>query len=118
MTAITMLGPVGGLRRRRLPGVRRRRGVWMVGRIRRALGSRRPGGGDGRGLELRTAGSKGRRGGRSAGKGRSDAGMTTAEYAVGTLGACALAAGLYKVVTSAAVIGSLTDLLDRALHAT
>ncbi|MEV0535496.1 DUF4244 domain-containing protein [Kitasatospora sp. NPDC050463] len=35
-----------------------------------------------------------------------------------TSGACALAAGLYKVVTSAAILGALTDLLDRALHAT
>ncbi|MCG6499156.1 DUF4244 domain-containing protein [Kitasatospora sp. A2-31] len=67
---------------------------------------------------MRSARSVRRPGGRPAGKGRSDAGMTTAEYAVGTLGACALAAGLYKVVTSAAVIGTLTDLLDRALHAT
>ncbi|MFD5461496.1 DUF4244 domain-containing protein [Kitasatospora sp. NPDC127059] len=49
---------------------------------------------------------------------RSDAGMTTAEYAVGTLGACALAAGLYKVVTSAAITGALTEMLERALHAT
>ncbi|MER7751149.1 DUF4244 domain-containing protein [Kitasatospora sp. NPDC097643] len=49
---------------------------------------------------------------------RSDSGMTTAEYAVGTLGACALAAGLYKVVTSATVMGALTDVLERALHAT
>jgi hypothetical protein len=44
--------------------------------------------------------------------------MTTAEYAVGTLGACALAAGLYKVVTSEAITGALTDMLQRALHAT
>ncbi|MFF2541413.1 DUF4244 domain-containing protein [Kitasatospora sp. NPDC058063] len=51
-------------------------------------------------------------------RGRSDAGMTTAEYAVGTLGACALAAGLYKVVTSEAITGALTDMLVRALHAT
>nr|WP_277347337.1 DUF4244 domain-containing protein [Streptomyces sp. CB01881] len=51
-------------------------------------------------------------------KDRSDAGMTTAEYAVGTLGACALAAGLYKVVTSPAMLGALAELLDRALHAT
>ncbi|MFE4355654.1 MULTISPECIES: DUF4244 domain-containing protein [unclassified Kitasatospora] len=51
-------------------------------------------------------------------RGRSDAGMTTAEYAVGTLGACALAAGLYKVVTSDAITGALTDMLVRALHAT
>jgi Protein of unknown function (DUF4244) len=49
---------------------------------------------------------------------RSDAGMITAEYAVGTLGACALAAGLYKVVTSATIMGALTETLERALHAT
>ncbi|MEU9078530.1 DUF4244 domain-containing protein [Kitasatospora sp. NPDC048538] len=49
---------------------------------------------------------------------RSDAGMTTAEYAVGTLGACALAAGLYKVVTSATFTAALTEVLERALHAT
>ncbi|MET8698282.1 DUF4244 domain-containing protein [Kitasatospora sp. NPDC004723] len=47
----------------------------------------------------------------------SDAGMTTAEYAVGTLGACALAAGLYKVATSTAVLEALAGVLDRALHA-
>nr|BFD92083.1 hypothetical protein KitaXyl93_34430 [Kitasatospora sp. Xyl93] len=35
-----------------------------------------------------------------------------------TLGACALAAGLYKVVTSEAITGALTDMLVRALHAT
>ncbi|MFJ3214726.1 DUF4244 domain-containing protein [Kitasatospora sp. NPDC086801] len=44
--------------------------------------------------------------------------MTTAEYAVGTLAACALAAGLYKVVTSDTIMGALTDALERALHAT
>ncbi|GAA1392425.1 hypothetical protein GCM10009639_23980 [Kitasatospora putterlickiae] len=51
-------------------------------------------------------------------RGGSDAGMTTAEYAVGTLGACALAAGLYKVATSTAVLEALAGALDRALHAT
>ncbi|MER6359405.1 DUF4244 domain-containing protein [Kitasatospora sp. NPDC001527] len=51
-------------------------------------------------------------------RGDSDAGMTTAEYAVGTLGACALAAGLYKVATSTAVLEALAGALDRALHAT
>ncbi len=49
--------------------------------------------------------------------GRPDSGMTTAEYAVGTVAACAFAALLYKVVTSSAVTGALTELLDRALHA-
>ncbi|MFB8240583.1 DUF4244 domain-containing protein [Kitasatospora purpeofusca] len=52
------------------------------------------------------------------GLGGPDAGMTTSEYAVGTLGACAVAAALYKVATSAAVMDALHAALDRALHAT
>ncbi|MEU5051433.1 DUF4244 domain-containing protein [Streptomyces sp. NPDC021096] len=47
-----------------------------------------------------------------------DAGMTTAEYAVGTLAACALAAVLYKVVTSGPVSAALQQLIVKALHAT
>ncbi|WP_369826068.1 DUF4244 domain-containing protein [Kitasatospora sp. MBT66] len=58
-----------------------------------------------------------RRRGRT-GLGGPDAGMTTSEYAVGTLGACAVAAALYKVATSAAVMEALQAALDRALHAT
>ncbi|WP_051813481.1 DUF4244 domain-containing protein [Kitasatospora sp. MBT63] len=46
-----------------------------------------------------------------------DAGMTTAEYAIGTVAACAFAAILYRVVTSDTVSGALSDVLDRALHA-
>jgi hypothetical protein len=46
-----------------------------------------------------------------------DGGMTTAEYAVGTLAACGLAAVLYKVVTSGAVSGELQQLIERALDA-
>ena len=45
-----------------------------------------------------------------------DAGMTTAEYAVGTLAACAFAAVLYKVITSESVSSALTALLERALN--
>ncbi|GAA2817159.1 hypothetical protein GCM10010441_47180 [Kitasatospora paracochleata] len=48
--------------------------------------------------------------------GRRDAGMTTAEYAIGTVAACAFAAVLYRVVTSGTVSGALSELLDRALH--
>ncbi|MBP2404222.1 hypothetical protein JO379_003691 [Streptomyces syringium] len=44
-------------------------------------------------------------------------GMTTAEYAVGTLAACALAAVLYKVVTGGAVGSALQSLIVKALHA-
>ncbi|MCC3773625.1 DUF4244 domain-containing protein [Streptomyces sp. UNOB3_S3] len=47
-----------------------------------------------------------------------EAGMTTAEYAVGTLAACALAAVLYKVVTSGPVSSALQQLIVKALHAT
>lgn len=43
--------------------------------------------------------------------------MTTAEYAVGTVAACAFAAVLYKVVTGASVVSALTDLIDSALAA-
>lgn len=46
-----------------------------------------------------------------------DSGMSTAEYAVGTVAACGFAALLYKVLTSAAVTDVLTELLTRALHA-
>ncbi|MBT2383030.1 DUF4244 domain-containing protein [Streptomyces sp. ISL-11] len=46
-----------------------------------------------------------------------DAGMSTAEYAVGTLAACALAAVLYKVVTSGPVNAAMQSLITRALHA-
>ncbi|MBY8888497.1 DUF4244 domain-containing protein [Streptomyces sp. PTM05] len=43
------------------------------------------------------------------------AGMSTAEYAVGTLAACAFAAVLYKVVTSGAVASALSGMIKRAL---
>lgn len=46
-----------------------------------------------------------------------DRGMSTAEYAVGTVAACGFAAVLYKVVTGGAISSALTDLVTRALHA-
>ncbi|MFI0785148.1 DUF4244 domain-containing protein [Streptomyces lydicus] len=46
-----------------------------------------------------------------------DRGMTTAEYAMGTLAACALAVVLYRLVTSQAVKSMLQSVLERALHA-
>lgn len=46
-----------------------------------------------------------------------DDGMTTAEYAVGTVAACAFAAVLYKVVTSATVSSLLSHVVQSALHA-
>lgn len=47
---------------------------------------------------------------------RNDYGMTTAEYAVGTVAAVAFAAVLYKVVTSTAVASALRDIVLSALH--
>lgn len=44
-----------------------------------------------------------------------DAGMNTAEYAVGTLAAVAFAGILLKVVTSPSVQAALTAIVNRAL---
>ena len=44
-----------------------------------------------------------------------DTGMTTAEYAVGTLAACAFAAVLMAVVRSGAIKSALTGLITSAL---
>jgi Protein of unknown function (DUF4244) len=44
-----------------------------------------------------------------------EAGMSTAEYAVGTVAACAFAAVLYKVVTGGSVVSALGDLVQSAL---
>ena len=46
---------------------------------------------------------------------RGDEGMTTAEYAVGTVAACGFGGILYKVVTSDSVIHLIGDLVRRAL---
>src|SRR4051794_21234938 len=43
-----------------------------------------------------------------------EAGMSTAEYAVGTVAACAFAAVLYRVGTGGSIVTRLTDLVDRA----
>ncbi|MGP3926161.1 MULTISPECIES: DUF4244 domain-containing protein [unclassified Streptomyces] len=48
---------------------------------------------------------------------RREAGMTTAEYAVGTVAACGFAAVLYKVVTSGTVSAALESVIGRALDA-
>ena len=44
-----------------------------------------------------------------------EAGMSTAEYAVGTVAACAFAAVLYRVVTGGSIVTGLTNLVDSAL---
>ena len=46
---------------------------------------------------------------------RGDAGMNTAEYAVGTLAAVAFAGVLLKVVTSESVRGALARLIEGAI---
>lgn len=47
--------------------------------------------------------------------GAPDAGMSTVEYAVGTVVAAAFAAVLYKIVTGDSVVAGLTDLIQSAL---
>jgi hypothetical protein len=45
-----------------------------------------------------------------------DAGMSTAEYAVGTIAAVGFAGVLFKVVTSSKVQGALSDIIEKALN--
>ena len=45
----------------------------------------------------------------------SDRGMTTAEYAVGTVAACGFGGILYKILTSDEVVKMLKEILKRAL---
>ncbi|WP_437114352.1 DUF4244 domain-containing protein [Streptomyces cyaneofuscatus] len=49
--------------------------------------------------------------------GASDRGMTTSEYAVGTIAACAFAAVLYKVVNSGPVMSAMQSMIEGALDA-
>jgi len=44
-----------------------------------------------------------------------EAGMTTAEYAVGTVAACGFSGVLYKVITSDAVLDLLKGVIGKAL---
>ncbi|MCW2599062.1 MAG: rane protein [Frankiales bacterium] len=45
-----------------------------------------------------------------------DTGMTTAEYAVGTVAACGFAGVLYKVITSPIVIDLLKAVISKAFQ--
>jgi len=47
-----------------------------------------------------------------------DSGMSTVEYAIGTIAAAAFAAVLYAVVSGDSIVTALTDLVQRALTAT
>lgn len=44
-----------------------------------------------------------------------DTGMSTVEYAIGTVAAAAFGAVLYSVVTGDSVVGALTGIIGRAL---
>ncbi|RRR99868.1 DUF4244 domain-containing protein [Glycomyces terrestris] len=54
-------------------------------------------------------------GGKFASKMRGESGMSTAEYALGTLAAVAFAGVLMDVLTSGAVQSALQSLIERAL---
>ncbi|GAB2717477.1 DUF4244 domain-containing protein [Nocardia thraciensis] len=45
-----------------------------------------------------------------------DDGMSTAEYAIGTIAAAAFGAVLYTVVTGDSIVNALTRIIDRALN--
>jgi hypothetical protein len=45
-----------------------------------------------------------------------DAGMTTAEYAVGTVAACGFSGVLYKLVQSPEVLGLMRDVISKAFR--
>jgi len=49
---------------------------------------------------------------------RDDDGMSTVEYAIGTIAAAAFAAVLYAVVSGDSVVTALTALVQRALSVT
>lgn len=45
-----------------------------------------------------------------------EAGMTTAEYAVGTVAACGFGGVLYKVVTSPQILDLVKSVIGKAFH--
>lgn len=45
-----------------------------------------------------------------------DDGMSTAEYAIGTIAAAAFGAVLYTVVTGDSIVSALTGIVERALN--
>lgn len=46
---------------------------------------------------------------------RDESGMSTVEYAIGTIAAAAFGAILYSVVTGDSIVGALTNIINRAL---
>lgn len=47
-----------------------------------------------------------------------EGGMSTAEYAIGTIAAAAFGAILYTVVTGDSIVSALTGIIDKALQTT
>ena len=45
-----------------------------------------------------------------------ESGMSTVEYAIGTIAAAAFGAILYTVVTGDSIVSALTDIINRALN--
>lgn len=45
-----------------------------------------------------------------------ETGMSTVEYAIGTIAAAAFGAILYSVVTGDSIVGALTNIINRALN--
>jgi hypothetical protein len=45
-----------------------------------------------------------------------ESGMSTVEYAIGTIAAAAFGAILYTVVTGDSIVSALTDIIGRALN--
>lgn len=45
-----------------------------------------------------------------------DSGMSTVEYAIGTIAAAAFGAVLYTVVTGDSIVSALTNIIGRALN--
>lgn len=64
----------------------------------------------------RTARIAARLGSRMGSAAAREDGMTTAEYAVGTVAACGFGGVLYKVITSPEVLGLLRDVIARAFR--
>lgn len=53
---------------------------------------------------------------RAAALGRDESGMSTVEYAIGTVAAAAFGAILYTVVTGDSIVSALTNIIGRALN--
>ncbi|MFM8599246.1 MAG: DUF4244 domain-containing protein [Mycobacterium sp.] len=53
---------------------------------------------------------------RLSGLAADESGMSTVEYAIGTIAAAAFGAILYQVVTGDSIVGALTAIITRALN--